>query len=136
MVPMSSPAYRAAKSIHKPTDLARATLIHQSTRPSAWADWHEQAGLSNRAAFRGPSCDQFGIAAAAAAAGMGVALLPAFLVERQIVERKLERLFDLPLRTSSAYYFVIPEKGAKPIAQTFGEWLTGMMRAGEVVHRS
>jgi hypothetical protein len=44
-------------AVSRSVDLARATLIHQSTRPSAWADWHEQAGLSNRAAFRGPSCD-------------------------------------------------------------------------------
>ena len=28
---------------------------------------------------------------------------------------------------------MIPEKGAKPIAQKFGEWLTGMMRAPVVI---
>lgn len=128
MVPMCSPAYRASKSIRRPQDLARATLIHQSTRPSAWAEWHAQAGLPDRAAYRGPSYDQFGMAAAAAAAGLGVALLPAFLVGTQLAEGKLEQLFAIPLRTNSAYYFVLPETGAKPIARKFGEWLISLLR--------
>lgn len=127
MVPMCSPGYRSAKSLRKPADLARATLIHASTRPSAWADWHEQAGLQARTAYRGPSHDQFSMVAAAAAAGMGVALLPSFLVEQQIRERKLERLFDLPLSTGSAYYVVLPETGTKPIAKTFAAWLSALL---------
>ena len=126
MVPTSSPAYRDSKSIRKPADLARATLIHQSTRPGAWAEWHRQAGVSGRTAHRGPTYDQFGMAAAAAAAGVGVALLPAFLLEKQISQGNLVRLFDVTLLTSSAYYIVLPDTGAKPVAVQFADWLTSM----------
>jgi LysR family glycine cleavage system transcriptional activator len=129
MVPTSSPSYRDGKSLRRPADLARATLIHQSTRPGAWAEWHRQAGLSGRAAYRGPTYDQFGMAAAAAAAGIGVALLPAFLVEMHIAQGKLVRLFDPALLTSSAYYIVLPDTGAKPIAVRFADWLSGMAHA-------
>lgn len=128
MLPMSSPAYRAAKAIRAPADLRHATLIHQSTRPHAWAQWHEQAGLATHAVFRGPTYDQFAMAAAAAAAGIGVALLPRFLVEQQVSEGKLEQLFEQPLRTSSAYYIAWPETGAKDVARQFAQWAATVLQ--------
>jgi LysR family glycine cleavage system transcriptional activator len=127
MLPMSSPAYRPANSLRTPEDLVRATLIHQSTRPNAWAQWHEQAGLTSRNVFRGPTYDQFAMAAAAAAAGIGVALLPQFLVEQQLNEGKLEQLFDLPLDTASAYYLVLPIAGVKDIARNFADWVGSVL---------
>ena len=128
MLPMSSPAYKATKALRRPADLRNATLIHQETRPNAWAQWHEQAGLLTEMAFRGPTYDQFAMVAAAAAAGMGVALLPHFLVEQQLKERKLVQLFDLPLRTGSAYYVALPETGARSIANAFADWAAGLLQ--------
>lgn len=128
MLPMSSPAYKTIKGLRRPADLRNATLIHQETRPNAWAQWHEQAGLPTQMAFRGPTYDQFAMVAAAAAAGMGVALLPHFLVEQQLKERKLAQLFDLPLRTESAYYVALPETGARSIANAFADWAAGLLQ--------
>jgi LysR family glycine cleavage system transcriptional activator len=130
MLPMSSPAYKAAKALRGPADIENATLIHQETRPNAWAQWHEQAGLLTQRAFRGPTYDQFAMVAAAAAAGMGVALLPHFLVEQQLKERKLVQLFDLPLRTQSAYYVALPETGARSIATAFADWAASLLHQG------
>ena len=129
MFPMSSREYRVAKGLRTPRDLRNATLIHQSTRLDAWARWHAHAGLSAQATFRGPTYDQFSMTAAAAAAGLGVALLPQFLVEREVGEGRLEVLFDLPLPTASAYYLAIPETGAKAVAHEFGGWLATLLRA-------
>lgn len=128
MLPMCSPGYRAKASLRKPADLRRATLIHQATRPSAWAEWFEQAGLAKADAFRGPTYDQFGLVAAAAAAGMGAALLPGFLVEQQLQERKLVLLFDQPLHTASAYYVVLPEGAPRRVASDFADWATARLR--------
>ena len=127
MLPMSSPAYRATRALRKPADLRNATLIHQATRARAWAQWHEQAQLPTEGAFRGPTYDQFAMVAAAAAAGLGVALLPRFLVEQQMNEGKLVQLFNLPLRTASAYYIALPETGAKRIAADFAEWAATLL---------
>jgi LysR family glycine cleavage system transcriptional activator len=132
MLPMASPAYRAAKELRKPSDLRRATLLHQATRPSAWAQWHEAVGLSAQSVFRGPTYDQFAMVAGAAAAGIGVALLPHFLVEQPLSEGKLELLFDVPLSTASAYYVVLPEKGAKDIAREFAQWAADSLRVTTV----
>lgn len=128
MLPLCSPTYRSRMGLRKPADLSGTTLIHQATRPSAWADWLEHAGLSPANAFRGPTYDQFGMVAAAAAAGVGVALLPKFLVEQQLQERKLVLLFDLPLYTESAYYIVLPEGAPRKIATEFADWATQRLR--------
>jgi LysR family glycine cleavage system transcriptional activator len=127
MLPMCSPAYRTKAALRKPADLRGATLIHQATRPSAWAEWLEHAGVAPANAFRGPTYDQFGMVAAAAAAGVGAALLPKFLVEQQLRERKLVLLFDLPLLTASAYYIVLPEGAPRKIATEFADWAAGRL---------
>lgn len=132
MLPMCSPAYRTRAGLAKPTDLRGATLIHQATRPTAWALWLEHAGLTPAHAFRGPTYDQFGMVAAAAAAGVGVALLPKFLVEQQLQERKLVLLFDLPLDTASAYYIVMPEGAPRQVVNDFADWVAG--RLGSARH--
>jgi LysR family glycine cleavage system transcriptional activator len=130
MLPMCSPAYRRKAALSEPTDLRGATLIHQATRPTAWAQWLEHAGLTPADAFRGPTYDQFAMVAAAAAAGVGVALLPKFLVEQQLQERKLVLLFDLPLSTASAYYIVVPEGAPRQIVNQFADWVAGRLRSG------
>jgi LysR family glycine cleavage system transcriptional activator len=59
---------------------------------------------------------------------VGVALLPRFLVEQQLQERKLVLLFDLPLYTESAYYVVLPESTPRKIANDFADWATERLR--------
>ncbi len=127
MVPMCSPEYRHSNAIASPADLDRATLIHLRTRPAAWAEWHMKAGLPGDGAFRGPVYDQFGMAVASAAAGLGVALLPEMFAAEQIEEGKLITLFDLEVSTGSAYYVVLPEAGHKSAASDFADWLAAQL---------
>jgi len=119
--PVASPKY-AGSALLRPGDLRKATLLHQATRLGAWAEWHERAGLPTKDAYRGPVYDQFGMVAAAAAAGLGVGLLPEFMVEEQLRTRDLVALFDLPLSTASAYYVAVPEGAHKRVADEFAAW--------------
>lgn len=121
LLPVASPKYRDGR-LRKLSDLHRATLIHQATRPSAWAEWHERAGLSTKDAYRGPTYDQFAMVAAAAAHGLGVGLLPEFLLEQQLRSGDLVLLFDMPLSTGSGYYVAVPEGAHKMIADDFADW--------------
>ena len=135
MLPLCSPAYRSKAALCKPADLRGATLIHQATRPSAWAEWLEHAGVAPATAYRGPTYDQFGMVAAAAAAGVGAALLPRFLVEQQLREQKLVLLFDLPLYTASAYYIVLPEGASRQIATDFADWVADRLQDSNMPRR-
>lgn len=62
--------------------------------------------------------------AQAAANGLGVALVPRFLVEEQLASERLIVLFNDVLRTENAYYAVTPEARAdNKLVQAFRSWL-------------
>ena len=124
VVPVARPDWLATIAAPAPADLVARPLLHQSTRPSAWADWFGSVGVTTDAAWRGPRIDQFSMIAEAAAAGLGAALVPRFLVEDELAHGRLAVLFPEPLRTRSAYYVVHPaSKGRSALLRAFEEWL-------------
>ena len=124
MIPVATPEYREQLKLYEPRDLGRASLIHQATRPTAWADWFEGAGLQMPNAFRGPRMEQFEMVIQSAAAGLGAALVPLFLAAPELASGSLIVLFDRPLQTPMAYYVVAPEGiTASPPLRQFINWL-------------
>lgn len=110
--------------IGTPDDLTRVPLLHQTTRPTAWRDWFASAGLSDATAFRGSRFDQFAMIAGAAAAGLGAALVPRFLIEDELRTGRLAVLFERPLSSGTAYWYVYPEgKSGSALVRAFGAWL-------------
>ena len=132
VIPVASPAFRERHGIREPGDLAVAPLLHQTTRPSAWHDWFAREGLPDAASYRGQRFDQFGMIIEAAAAGLGAALVPRFLVESELAAGSLVVLFDRPLRSGTGYWFVYPEaKAGSTLVRAFGDWLK--IEAGDPV---
>jgi LysR family transcriptional regulator, glycine cleavage system transcriptional activator len=124
VVPVAGRRLLDATPIVQPADLEAAPLIHLTTRPRLWSEWMEMHGVRTEGGFRGSRCDQFSMIIAAAVAGIGVALLPAYLVEEEIRSGSLVLVFDLPMSTQNAYYIVEPEnrENTKPAA-AFKDWL-------------
>ena len=108
VVPVCSPALRTRHRIETPADVAGLTLLHQTTRPMLWADWFEQEGVPAPQALRGPRFEQFAMIAQAAISGLGVALLPRFLMEEELASGALVELPGGVLTSSDAYYLVVP----------------------------
>lgn len=128
MVPAASPAFLAGRSIGTPEALAHEPLLNLATRPKAWANWFQAAGADAQGAYQGHRFDQFTMLIEAAVAGMGVALLPLYLVESELRDGKLEVVVDLPLQTENSYYFVVPErKAAGPLANQLFDWILGQV---------
>ncbi|BBE71113.1 LysR family transcriptional regulator [Oharaeibacter diazotrophicus] len=124
VIPVASPSFRDDHSIGRADDLARVPLLHQATRPTAWRDWFEAAGVDAGAVFRGSRFDQFAMIAGAAVAGLGAALVPRFLIEEELRTGRLAVLFDRPLSSGTAYWYVFPEeKSGSALVRVFGEWL-------------
>jgi LysR family glycine cleavage system transcriptional activator len=127
--PVASPAFRDRHRLATPEDLAAAPLLHQSSRPAAWRDWFAGAGLTGVAAFRGPRFDEFAMIAQGAAAGLGAAMMPLFLIERELAAGDLVVLFPEPLNTGAGYWYVYPEtKAGSRIVRAFGDWLGTVSR--------
>jgi LysR family glycine cleavage system transcriptional activator len=124
VVPVASPALLARRPLDTPSDVFEVPLLQQSTRPKAWAQWLEAQGLAPSRARMGPRFEQFAMVAQAAVAGLGLAIVPRFLVEEELRSGALVTPFPEPVRSAESYYLVHPpEKGDLPAVAAFRDWL-------------
>ena len=111
-----------------PEDLSHAPLLHLTTRPKLWAQWFDLQKLPAENAYPGARFDQFSMIIAAAISGLGIALLPTYLIEEELKTGALLPLFDLPMPTENSYYVVKPEKKqTNEIATLFQDWLVSQV---------
>ncbi|SCK23030.1 LysR family transcriptional regulator, glycine cleavage system transcriptional activator [Variovorax sp. HW608] len=130
VLPVCSPEFKRRHRIRTKADLPGETLLQQSTRPTQWAEWFDQVGVSTSAAMRGPRYEQFSMLVQAAASGHGVALVPRFLVEEELQSERLVLLSHEVLVTQQAYYVVLPDAGSQnPLALAFRDWLVQEAKA-------
>lgn len=123
VLPFTSPSLAAAIEAQD-RDLQKMPLLHLTTRPKLWADWAHAHQILLGNAYIGPRFDQFSMITSAALAGLGVGLLPTYLVEGEVRERALVPVFDMPLSTDNAYYIIRPEaKRTLPAADLLEQWL-------------
>ena len=130
VVPVISPALRASHPMRSPADIAQHLLLLVAARPFVWKDWFVAQGLSVGSMRLGPQFELTSHLIQAVASGIGVGLLPTFLVEDELRSGMLELAFDLPMKTNARYdLFIPPEKLALPPVAAFRDWLLGL---GEV----
>lgn len=124
LVAVASPHYQARANLVQPLDLGQATLLQQANRPGLWADWFAANNIAFERPYRGPVLDRFSMTAVACVAGLGVALVPHFLVEAELRSGALVVLFDKVLLGSGAYYVVVPpSKRSAAVPAAFRQWL-------------
>jgi LysR family glycine cleavage system transcriptional activator len=126
VVPVAAPSLVERLGLDAPADMLRAPLLQQSTRPRAWANWLEKQGLPPERALMGPRFEQFAMVSQAAVAGLGLAIVPRFLVEEELRSGVLVVPVDRPVTGTEGYYLVYPEtKAALPAIVAFRDWLLG-----------
>jgi DNA-binding transcriptional LysR family regulator len=124
MVPVCRPSLLHGKSAVEPSELEKMPLLHQSSRPDAWREWFEIAGMPNVNAMGGSRYEIFAMLVEAAKAGLGVALMPRFFVLKEIASGELVVPCPYVLHNQRSYYLVYPEdkQGAESL-QVFCGWL-------------
>ncbi|MCY1206660.1 HTH-type transcriptional regulator TrpI [compost metagenome] len=75
--------------IRRPADVLDAPLLHTTSRPDAWKDWAAQQGIPLAPQRPGREFDHLGHMLEAAAAGLGIAIAPAVLVEADLHRGRL-----------------------------------------------
>ena len=105
--------------------IALLPLLQQSTRPGAWRQWFDAVGVAAPQALAGPRFELFSMTAAAAAHGLGLALVPRLLIEPELARGELVVACKLPPQGERAYYLVRAERREeRPVVTTFLAWLT------------
>ena len=124
LLPVCAPSLLGSTVISSPADILNLPLLHIQTRPLAWKQWlSSQADLS-QVTLSGTMYDQFATIIQAALHGLGVALIPDYLIEQDLAAGRLVALHPAPIETSGAYYLVWPETKSRHAALTkFRHWL-------------
>lgn len=122
------PVANAALAARLEGGVADAPLLHLTTRPQLWSHWFERFGPASAESYRGPRFDQFSMIIAAVQAGMGVGMLPTYLVQNEIASGELVPLAPHTLPTENAYYIVVPEgRQTHPGVTAFTTWILGQV---------
>ena len=124
VVAVCSPDWLARNPVATPADLLPHALLSLEARPDAWGRWFTAAGMADAAIGEGPVYEHFLMLAHAAAAGMGVALIPSFLIRPELESGALVMPLDVTLSASEAYYLVWPRSSShSPLFDRFRQWL-------------
>lgn len=102
-------------------------LLETRSRPTAWRDWLEDNGFDTEAK-PGTVFEHFSLVTQACVAGIGLALLPRFLILPELVSGKLVPIG--PAATSKGgYYLATPaSRPLTPIVEAFRDWIVATAR--------
>ncbi len=121
-LPVASPLYlQTIGPIEHPRDLLRLDLLHDASS-DPWRYWFRSQGLNPGYLDRGMFYQDFNLLSSAAIAGLGIALCPPRLIERELENGTLEALFPTVSNTTRAYW-VFTHQNPRPGVQCFIEWL-------------
>jgi DNA-binding transcriptional LysR family regulator len=104
--------------------ISRMPLLQQTTRPYAWRQWFASQGLSVARDMTGQRLELFSMLSQAARHEMGVALIPPFLIARELAEGSLVIAMEAVMPSDQAYYLMVPERKVESAAlNAFRDWL-------------
>lgn len=107
--------------------LSQVPLLQQTTRPSIWQEWLHGAGVSHPNPYDGQRHELFSMLAVAATHGMGMALIPQMLLEKELSDGSLVIASPHQLQGSRSYYLVHSDTDPSPLLAKFVKWLKSVV---------
>ena len=132
VLPVCSPAFLQAHPVHDPADLLKMPLFHLASRPNAWAHWFKTLGIE-QPPHSSMRFEQFSNVSQACIAGLGIALMPEFLIHAEIAAGQLVAVWPHKIKSLSHYYFVTPKtRQQPPTVEAFKNWLLSEISGAEI----
>ncbi|MBC3468628.1 LysR substrate-binding domain-containing protein [Pseudomonas sp. RW10S2] len=123
-MPVCSPQWLNGRDTLDADSIAELPLLQQTTRPYAWRQWFDSLGMSVERDMNGPRYELFSMLGQAAMHEMGIALIPPFLIQRELAEGRLVVANKHALSSDKAYYLMIPERKVESASlRAFRDWL-------------
>ncbi|WP_422403695.1 LysR family transcriptional regulator [Pseudomonas sp. GZD-209] len=124
VVPVCAPELLQGRTLPDAGALADLVLLQSASRPEAWHEWFLEQGLHTDNSYHGPRFDTFYMALSAAQSGCGVALVPRYLVARELAEGSLVMAWDHAMKSNGAHYLAYAEHAAEvPKVRALVEWI-------------
>ncbi|NDF12218.1 MAG: LysR family transcriptional regulator [Proteobacteria bacterium] len=126
LVLAGSPTLFKRTPLTKPGDIKVHTLLKHTTRPELWEWWLAKQKVEIAKPKYSIGFEHFFMLIEAAKRGMGVALLPEFLVAPSLADGTLTAPLSEKYISKSPYeYYLLttPTKAKRPVVQSFRKWL-------------
>lgn len=126
LIPVAAPRL-IPTPITQSIDILSYPLLQIEGRSGDWGRWLAHHGHAN---LRPPAMlfDQFATMIQGAVHGLGIALVPSFLIPRELAEGNLIPVFGAPLKSISSYYLVWPnDRPRRPAVDKFIIWLKSQL---------
>lgn len=133
LVPVCAPAALAEAQGASDSPLHGMRHLHLTSRPDAWRNWYLACGhVYGPQAAGGPRYELFTMVLAALQAGLGVALMPRFLVQQRLDTGELVMPAAAGMAVAEGYYFSYPhqEEGSAAL-RMFEAWLREEARGAQ-----
>ncbi|MEG0968305.1 MAG: LysR substrate-binding domain-containing protein [Pseudomonas sp.] len=135
-VPVCSPSVLSGAGQLDAAQIAQLPLLQQTTRPYAWRQWFNSLDMNVARDMTGPRYELFSMLAQAAMHEMGVALIPPFLIQRELAEGRLVVANRHGLSSIKAYYLMIPERKVESASlRAFRDWLVAEAERYAAAHK-
>ncbi len=128
LMPEGLAAVASPRLVPIPADDPGALLNHQAihvySRPISWQIWFKTLGLTLHEEPKGVFYSQFDAAIEAAVRGIGVAIVPKLLIERDLADGRLLLAHPHIAWPKHIYYLVTPQRNVgDPRTTLFRDWL-------------
>lgn len=122
LIPVASRDFLENHPVQSPNDLINLPKLRMKSRPNDWRHWFETQNL-NSTQNSGMIFEQFSLVTQACMAGVGIALMPEFLIEPELQNGNLIKIGD-SVQNDSAYYYGVPKIGIQnSVALDFKNWI-------------
>ncbi|WP_120631435.1 LysR substrate-binding domain-containing protein [Ruegeria sp. EL01] len=103
--------------------------IQNAHRPDSWLRWLAAKGIEHHGPISGPRFSQTTMVIEATLAGIGLAVVPVFMIEEQLADGRLHLPFGAPVASGAGYYAVYPEtrRPSTPV-RLFRDWIMSETR--------
>ncbi len=123
LIPVASPRLISNDRLTL-NQLEKAPLLTFLARPNLWNDWFASVNRAAPAPKSGLMFENFQMLIHAAIAGLGVALIPEFMVNEEITSGQLKQIHSRSMHSKPQYFMAIPnEKMQDEKIIKFREWL-------------
>ena len=110
-----------------PAEILSHPILMIESRTGDWGRWFAAQGIAGQRP-EGMLFDQFATMQQAAIHGLGIALLPTFLIADDLASGRLVAAWGNPTPSSGTYWLVSPnDKLPRPALAAFRTWIAGMV---------